>query len=142
MLPSVFGENLFDELMNTAFDDGFLRNVRRTDMMKTDVKESDDGYQLAVDLPGFTKDDVTVKLENGNLIISAETKKNDDKKNDKGEYVRRERYSGNCTRSFYVGDALKKDDIKASMNDGVLKITIPKKDQKAVDEAQQILIEG
>ncbi|MGN0194093.1 MAG: Hsp20/alpha crystallin family protein [Pseudoramibacter sp.] len=141
MLPSVFGENLFDELMNT-FDDGFLRNVRRTDMMKTDVKESDDGYQLAVDLPGFTKDDVTVKLENGNLIISAETKKTDDKKNDKGEYVRRERYSGSCTRSFYVGDALKKDDIKASMSDGVLKIAIPKKDQKAVDQAQQIMIEG
>ncbi|WP_366933443.1 Hsp20/alpha crystallin family protein [Pseudoramibacter sp.] len=142
MLPSVFGENLFDELMNTAFDDGFLRNVRRTDMMKTDVKESDDGYQVAVDLPGFTKDDVTVKLENGNLIISAETKKTDDKKNDKGEYVRRERYSGSCTRSFYVGNALKKDDIKASMNDGVLKIAIPKKDQKAVDKAQQIMIEG
>jgi HSP20 family protein len=142
MLPSVFGENLFDELMNTAFDDSFMRNVRRTDMMKTDVKESDDGYQLAVDLPGFTKDDVTVKLENGNLIISAETKKSDDKKNDKGEYVRRERYSGSCTRSFYVGDALKKDDIKASMSDGVLKIAIPKKDQKAVDEAQQIMIEG
>lgn len=71
MLPSVFGENLFDEFMNSAFDQGFFRNAARHDMMKTDVKESDDGYQLAVDLPGFSKDEVTVKLENGNLIISA-----------------------------------------------------------------------
>ncbi|WP_154576140.1 Hsp20/alpha crystallin family protein [Pseudoramibacter porci] len=142
MLPSVFGENLFDELMNSAFDPGYFGNAARHDMMKTDVKESDDGYQLAVDLPGFTKDDVTVKLENGNLIISAETKKSDDKKNDKGEYVRRERYTGSCMRSFYVGDAVKKDDIKAKMDGGVLTISLPKKDQKAVDQEKQILIEG
>ncbi|MGI6556855.1 Hsp20/alpha crystallin family protein [uncultured Pseudoramibacter sp.] len=142
MLPSVFGENLFDEFMNSAFDQGFFRNAARHDMMKTDVKESDDGYQLAVDLPGFSKDEVTVKLENGNLIISAETKKVDDQKNDKGEYVRRERYAGSCSRSFYVGDAVDKDDIKAKMDDGVLTISIPKKDQKAIDQEQQIMIEG
>ena len=146
LMPSIFGENLFDDL----FDD-FARPVRKvagystpaTSVMKTDVKETDAGYELDIDLPGYKKEDVKAQLKDGYLTISAETKKDDDKKDDNGKYIRRERYYGSCSRSFYVGDDVTEEDIRAKFEDGILKVSVPKKQPKpAVEQNKYITIEG
>ena len=137
MLPTVFGENLFDDF----FDDAFLAPVFHTrnplygkhaaHVMKTDIREKDGSYELDVDLPGFKKDEVQLNLENGYLTISAEESLNRDEKEegkekDEGRYLRRERYAGRCSRSFYVGDALQPSDLSATFEDGILRISMPK----------------
>ena len=151
MLPAVFGENLFDDF----FDDAFLAPVFHTrnplygknaaHIMKTDIREKDGSYELDVDLPGFKKDEVQLNLENGYLTISAEKSLNRDEKEegkekDEGRYLRRERYAGECSRSFYVGDVTN-DEIKCKFEFGVLTITLPKRDKKAVDGSSRIMIE-
>ena len=108
--------------------------------MKTDIKENDDGYELIVDLPGFKKDEIQVHLENGYLTVSAE--KHADKQAGKGKYLRQERYSGTVSRTFYVGDALKPDDVKAKYEDGVLVVSLSKKAPEAIEQRSQIAIEG
>ena len=110
--------------------------------MKTDIKESDTAYEMDIDLPGFKKDEVNAKLENGYLTITAAKGLDKDEKNDKGVYIRRERYSGQCARTFYVGDAVKQEDIKAKFEDGILRVTIPKVEPKKVEEKKYIAIEG
>lgn len=143
MLPSIFGENLLDNDFFNFDRDFFGRQSRReAAMMKTDVKESDTGYEVAIDLPGFKKEDVSAKLENGYLIVSATRKNDTDEKDDKGNYVRRERYYGSFSRQFYVGDDIKQEDIHAKMANGVLTIDIPKKQPEAVETASHIQIEG
>ena len=147
-MPSIFGEDLFDDFFDDFKD---MRNVerklygRRADhIMKTDVKEKDDGFDVLIDLPGFSKDEVKVALKNGYLTISAEKGLNEDEKEkDTGHYIRRERYAGACSRSFFVGDDVKQEDIKAEFNHGILKLFVPKKDTKAVeDKTHYIAIEG
>ena len=149
MLPSVFGEDLFDSWM-TPFDREFFGGDRsplyvkhEKDIMKTDVKETADGYELNVDLPGFKKEDVKVELQNGYLTISAQKglEKNDTNK-ENGNYIRRERYFGSCQRSFYVGDGVKNEDVHAKLEDGILRLTVPKKDAKQLPENRTIAIEG
>ena len=146
LMPSIFGENLFDD-----FFDDFARPVRKAagystpaaSVMKTDVKETDAGYELDIDLPGYKKEDVKAQLKDGYLTISAETKKDDDKKDDNGKYIRRERYYGSCSRSFYVGDDVTEEDIRAKFEDGILKVSVPKKQPKpAVEQNKYITIEG
>ncbi|MCI7062638.1 MAG: Hsp20/alpha crystallin family protein [Lachnospiraceae bacterium] len=146
LMPSIFGENLFDDL----FDD-FARpmNVIRyanptPSAMKTDVKETDAGYELDIDLPGYKKEDVKAELKDGYMTISAEKKSEDSEKDEKsGKYLRRERYYGSCSRSFYVGEDITEEDIKAKFEDGILKIAVPKKEpQPAVDQTKTIAIEG
>ncbi|MDY5577608.1 MAG: Hsp20/alpha crystallin family protein [Lachnospiraceae bacterium] len=146
LMPSIFGENLFDD-----FFDDFARPVRKTTgystpavtVMKTDVKENDKGYELDIDLPGYKKEDVKAQLKDGYLTISAETKKDDDKKDENGKYIRRERYYGSCSRSFYVGEDVTEEDIRAKFEDGILKVSVPKKEVKpAVEEKKYITIEG
>ena len=132
MLPAVFGENLFDDF----FDDAFLAPVFHTrnplygkhaaHVMKTDIREKDGSYELDVDLPGFKKDEVQLNLENGYLTISASKGVDKDEKDSEGRYLRRERYSGQCSRSFYVGDALQPSDLSATFEDGILRISMPK----------------
>ena len=149
-LPAVFGENLLDVFDD--FDRSFFRGFGRPDqalygknaahMMKTDVRETEDGYELYVDLPGVAKDDIHLELHNGNLTISTEKtleKKEEDKK---GRLVRQERYGGTMQRSFYVGDSLTEEDIKASYDNGVLHVTLPKKEARKVPEKKTIHIEG
>lgn len=149
-LPSLFGENLMD--MFHDFDRDFFRGFWRPEqmlygknavnMMKTDVKETDAGYEVAVDLPGFKKDEIALDLQQGNLTITARKgmeKKEEDKE---GKMLRQERYAGTLTRSFYVGEAVTEEDIKARYEDGVLRLDIPKKDPAKVNEKKQILIEG
>ena len=113
-------------------------------LMKTDIKETDGSYELEMDLPGFTKDEVKVSLENGYLTISAAKGLDQDEQEKKtGRYIRRERYAGACERTFYVGDYLTQEDIKGEFKHGILKLTIPKKEAKpAVEEKKYISIEG
>ena len=153
MMPSIFGENLFDDFMNDFTDDfafpAFadagkeLYGKHAKNLMKTDVKDTENGYEVDIDLPGFKKEDVTGEVKDGYLIIKASTKNSKDEKDAKGKYIRKERYEGSCNRSFYVGDAITQDDIKAKFEDGVLKISVPKKEAKPqVEEKKFIAIEG
>ena len=152
MMPSIFGENLFDDWMDFPFNDDFdkyffgkknpLYGKHAKNMMKTDVKETDSSYEVDIDLPGFKKDEINAKLENGYLTISAAKGLDKDEKDKKGKYIRKERYAGAMSRSFYVGDAVTQEDIKAKYEDGILKLAIPKKDAKAVENKSYIAIEG
>lgn len=145
MFPSVFGENLFDDWMDFSFPeipdvDKTLYGKHAKNMMKTDVKETEKGYEVAVDLPGFKKDEIKMELENGYLTISA-AKGLDKDETDKetGKYIRRERYAGNLSRSFYIGD-VKQEDVKAVFKNGILSISVPKEDKKAKEEKKYITI--
>ena len=111
-------------------------------MMKTDIREHDAGYELDIDLPGFKKDEINVELENGYLTISATKGLDKDEQDKKGKYIRRERYAGAMQRSFYVGDEVTQEDIKAKFEDGILRLSIPKKDAQAVETKKTIAIEG
>ena len=139
LLPSIFGEDLFDDWMM----DFPFRGSRSTSLMKTDVKETDTAYELEMDLPGFKKDEIKVALKNGYLTISAEKGLEPEEDKKSGRYIRQERYAGACQRSFYVGDDLTEEDIRAKFRHGVLKVTVPKKEVKpAVDAKKYIEIEG
>ncbi len=150
LLPSVFGENLMDVFDD--FDRSFFRGWNRPEhvlygknaqhMMKTDVKETDEGYEVDVDLPGFSKDEIKLELQNGYLTIATEKAVENKKENKHGKILRQERYSGMMQRSFYVGEAVTEEDIKAKYENGVLSLTIPKKEQQKVNDRKQILIEG
>ena len=149
MMPSIFGENLFDDFMDdfsfpTLPDvDKELYGKHAKNLMKTDVKETDDGYQVAVDLPGFKKDEIKIKLENGTLTINAAKGLDKDEKDKEGKYVRRERYAGSMSRSFYVGKELEHEDIHAKYDNGVLTVTFPKEAKKKVPEEKKFIsIEG
>ena len=149
MMPSIFGENLFDDFMDFPFERDFwgrrnpLYGKNEKNIMKTDVRETDSSYELDIDLPGFKKDEVTAKLENGYLTISASKGLNKDEKDkESGKYIRRERYAGAVSRSFYVGEHIQQEDIHAKFEDGILRLTVPKKDAKQVDEKKYISIEG
>ena len=153
MMPSIFGENLFDD-----FDSWFSDPVEKRffgkknplygkhakNLMKTDVRETKDSYEVDVDLPGFKKEEIKMELENGYLTISA-AKGLDKDETDKetGKYIRRERYAGACQRSYYVGEDITEEDIKAEFKHGILKLFVPKKEAKpAVEEKKYISIEG
>lgn len=150
LLPSVsalnnfFGENLLeDDWMRFPFgSDWFGRGKSVSQMMKTDIRESEGGYDVLVDLPGFSKDEISVKLENGYLTIAA-SRGSDQEENDKdGKFIRRERYAGTVSRSFYVGDALTQEDVRAKYENGILKLTVPKKEVEKEEKNPYIAIEG
>jgi HSP20 family protein len=141
MRPSIFGENLFDEMMSFPFEDN-LFGRRAKNLMKTDVKEKDGMYEFDIDLPGFKKEEISVSLDNGYLTISAVKGMDKEETKEDGKYIRRERYSGQCTRSFYVGDGVSKDDIKAKYEEGILKLTLPKEEPKEIENKKYISIEG
>ena len=148
MLPTIFGENLFDDFMDDAFERNFfggrnpLYGKHSKNLMKTDVKETETGYELDIDLPGFKKDEISAHLEDGYLTVSAAKCVDKDEKDNECRYIRRERYSGSMTRSFYVGNAVTEEDIKAKYEDGILSLSIPTKDPKAVEAKKYIAIEG
>lgn len=138
MMPSIFGENLFDDWMSFPF-----RNFNTNSLMKTDIRETDGSFELDIDMPGFNKEDLKAELKEGYLTISASTNKDNGEKDENGRYIRRERYVGSCSRSFYVGEDIKQDDIKAKFENGILKISVPKKEaQPKVEEDKHIAIEG
>ena len=156
LMPSIFGENLFDDWFD-SFDnfpfymDKDMNNAQKKlygkkagRIMKTDIKETDQGYELIVDLPGFTKDEIKASVENGYLTIrAAKGFDKEEKEKESGRYIRQERYAGSCERSFYVGDAVKQEDVKAEFKHGILKLFVPKKEaEKAIEENKYIAIEG
>ena len=147
LLPSIFGENLFDDFDNFNFDKALNRMNRELygkhsrNMMKTDVRETDNSYELDIDLPGFKKDEISVQLDNGYLSISASKGLDKDEENKNGKYIRRERYAGAMNRTFYVGDNLTQQDIQAKFEDGILKISVPKKDVQQIEQNKYIAIE-
>jgi len=144
LVPSLFGENLLDDFFDLpSFSrvSGFGNNSQS--IMHTDVKEKNNGYEISMNLPGFKKEDVKAELKDGYLTINASTNTSNDTKDDDGKYIRRERYSGSCSRSFFVGEQVTDKDIKAKFEDGVLKINIPKYEEKpAVEDKHYIAIEG
>lgn len=148
LLPSIFGENLFDDFMD---DFGFpsfpdvdrkLYGKNAKNLMKTDVKEADNCYEVSIDLPGFRKEELSMHLDNGYLTVSAAKGLEKDEKNEAGKYVRRERYSGSMSRSFYVGENVTENDIHPKYENGILSFTIPREVQKPVEEKKFIAIEG
>ena len=143
LMPSIFGENLFDDWMDFSFPDidKALYGKHAKNEMKTDVRETEDGYELDIDLPGFKKDEVTAQLDNGYLTIQASKGLDKEQKDKKGKYIRKERYAGACQRSFYVGDNLMESDIHASFQNGELTITFPKEAPEKVEESRFIPIE-
>ena len=151
LMPSIFGENLFDDFFGFPFyDDKADKKVEMKlygrhaqNLMKTDIKETDAGYELEIDLPGFTKDEVSAELNNGYLTVSAaKGLDQDEQEKDTGRYIRRERYAGSCQRSFYVGDDVTEEDIKGEFKHGILKLFVPKKEAKpAVEQKKYIAIE-
>ena len=145
LMPSIFGENLFnDDWMNFGFPevDKALYGKHAAHEMKTDVRETDSGYEVDIDLPGFKKDEIDVQLDNGYLSISAAKGLDKEEKDNEGKYIRKERYAGSMSRSFYVGDAITEDDIKAKYESGILRLSIPKKEAKQVETTKRIAIEG
>ncbi len=144
LLPSIFGENLFDDWMNFSFPDidKELYGKHAKNMMKTDVKETENGYEVAIDLPGFKKDEIQLELKDGYLTISAVKGLDKDEKDKKDKYIRRERYAGSMSRTFYVGESITEDKIHAKYENGILLLDVPKEEKKAVPEKRYISIEG
>ena len=153
LLPSIFGENLFDDFFDDVpfFDNRAENQIEKKlygrhahNVMKTDIKETDDNYELIVDLPGFKKDEIKVSLEDGYLtIVAAKGLDEDEQEKKSGKYIRKERYAGSCQRSFYVGDNLTQEDIKGEFKHGILTLNVPKKEAKpAVETNKYIAIEG
>ena len=148
MMPSIFGENLFDDFMNDfPFEKHFfgernpLYGKHAKNIMKTDVKETDNSYELDIDLPGFKKEDINVQLDNGYLTIAASKSLEKEDEHEKSHYIRQERYFGSMSRSFYVGNDVKQEEIHAKYEDGILKLAVPKKAAKAIETNKYIQIE-
>ena len=147
LMPSIFRENLFDDW----FDFPDFSDLDKTErklygrhadrLMKTDVHEHEDHYEVDIDLPGFKKDEITIELNNGYLTVSAAKGLDKDQNDKKGKVIRQERYAGAMQRSFYVGEELTEEDVKASFKHGVLSLSLPKKEAKAVPEKKTIMIE-
>lgn len=146
LVPSIFGEDLLDN-----FFEDFGRPMRNfagyqsqaSNVMRTDVKETESGYELDVDLPGYKKENVQVELKDGCLSVTARMEQDNEDKDQNGKYIRRERYVGSCSRAFYVGDEIEQEDIKARFENGILKLSVPKKEQKPkVEQNRYIAIEG
>ena len=151
LMPSIFGNDMFGDFFTDPwFDDKEFKDMqkklyghRAKNVMSTDVKEVENGYELEMDLPGFKKDEIKASVENSYLTISAARGLDEDEKDKKsGKYIRRERYAGACERSFYVGEGISQDDIKASFQHGILKLFIPKEPEKSVEEKKYVAIEG
>lgn len=144
MMPSIFRENLFDDFMNFGFPE-FDRPYNRANtqnLMRTDVREVGDNYEIDIELPGYKKEDVKAQLKEGYLTISAVKDADNGQKDDNCRYIRRERFSGSVSRQFYVGKNMTEEDIHAKFEDGILKLTIPKEERKKVEENRYIAIEG
>ena len=139
LMPSIFNDNLFDDFFDFNYP---TFRYDTTELMKTDIKETDNGYEVTMNLPGVKKEDVKADLKDGYLTIQASSNTSKDEKDNDGRYIRRERYAGTCSRSFYVGDAVTQEDIKAKFENGTLTLDIPKKDAKpAVEQKKYISIE-
>ena len=137
MLPSIFGRDMFDDFMDFPFS----ANRFHQDLMKTDIKETKYGYELDIDLPGMEKKDINLELKDGYLTIKANHNQEQEEKDDQGHYLRKERFTGSCSRSFYVGDNVKEEDVHAKFDNGILKLSFPKEEPKQITGGSHIAIE-
>ena len=153
LMPSIFGENLFDDWFDEFPFYDMDKEMNNTEkklygkkagrIMKTDIKEQKDGYELMIDLPGFTKDEIKASVSDGYLTISAaKGLDKDEKEKDSGHYIRKERYAGALSRTFYLGEEIREDEIKAKFENGILSVSIPKEEEKKVEGPKHISIEG
>ena len=145
LLTDIFGRNFMDDFFDDFMNSSFYRpnRIGSAPAMKADVQELPEAYQIDLELPGFKKEDLHAELNNGYLTIQATRQTTDEEKDSKGRYIRQERYSGHYQRSFYVGEDITEEDIHASFENGILKLTVPKKEaQPKVEESKTILIEG
>lgn len=146
-MPSIFGESLFDDMF--PFDDSFFTSKKNplygknaSRVMKTDIKENEGSYELDIDLPGFKKDEITAELKDGYLTVSAAKGLDKDEEDKKGKYIRKERYAGALSRTFYLGEEIREEEIKAKFENGILSVSIPKEEEKKVEGPKHISIEG
>lgn len=135
------GVSLFDNMFDEFFRDPFFTRNNSVKFMKTDIQEKDNSYVLDMDLPGYEKGDIKAQLKDGYLTITAEKNSFDDKKDEEGNYIRRERYFGKCSRSFYVGENIKEEDINANFNNGILQLTFPKEVTQEKEDTKYITID-
>ncbi|MCR5611559.1 MAG: Hsp20/alpha crystallin family protein [Clostridiales bacterium] len=146
LYPTIFNDRLFDDLFDMTFPtmdvERKLYGKNAAHVMRTDVHENENGFEVDIDLPGFKKDEISLSLENGCLTITAAKGLDKDEEDKRGRLIRSERYAGTMQRSFYIGKNVTEDEIKARFEDGVLKLTIPKKDEKKLPEKKTIMIEG
>ncbi|MCD8020669.1 MAG: Hsp20/alpha crystallin family protein [Clostridiales bacterium] len=148
LMTNVFGDSFFDDFFNDVAGNDKRGGKKMysgdvNHMMRTDIRECKDGHHLEIDLPGYKKEDIQISLEKGYLTVKAVRKAESEQKDgEKGRYICRERYVGSCSRSFYVGDVVRQEDIKAEFKDGILKIFVPKMEKHAVEENKFIRIEG
>ena len=146
LMPELFTRNVFDDFGLEKEMRDLNRKIygrRASREMLTDVREHEDHYDLEIDLPGFKKEDLTIELNNGYLTVTANKGHDQEEKNKEGKIIRQERYSGTLSRSFYVGEEITNEEIKAKYEGGVLTVSLPKKDQtKQIENKSQILIEG
>ena len=142
LMPSIFSRDFMDDLFDMP-QRTYAKSYSANGLMKTDIKESEEGFTVEMDLPGFCREDISAELKDGYLTLSAAKGLDKDEQDKKGNYIRRERYAGTLSRSFYVGDAVSEEDIHAKYENGILKLSVPKKAPKAVEEKDgYIAIEG
>ena len=145
MMPRIFGENLFDDFMNDFTFPKFpdvekeLYGKHAKNLMKTDVKDAGDHYELEMEMPGVEKENIKAELKDGYLTVTAQQNTNKDEKDKEGNYIRKERYSGSCQRSFYVGEGVKQEDLKAAFNNGILTVAVPKEAEKPAEEEKKYI---
>lgn len=147
LVPSRRSNDFFSDFLSDPFDLSFFggrpQKQPLPSMMKTDIKETEKAYELEIDLPGFKKENVHAELKDGYLTVNASTESSSEDKSEDGTYLRKERFTGSCSRSFFVGDEISEDDIRAKFEDGILKITVPKKELPAPEETKKLIsIEG
>ena len=150
LMPSIFGENLFDDFFGgfPFYDDRDFRRAEKKlygknagHLMKTDIREQEDGYLLDIELPGFKKEEIKMELEDGYLTIAAARTASNEERSEQGKLVRQERFSGSCTRTYFIGEEMNVEDIKARYENGELKVFVPKKDPQALQTKKTISIE-
>lgn len=142
LFPSIFGEDMFSNWPSFNDLDKVFYNNQRSNTMRTDVKETDDAYELTIDLAGYKKDEITAEVKDGYLTVSAEKSEEKEEKQE-GVYIRRERFMGNISRSYFVGDSITETDIHAKFQDGILSVDIPKETPKSIEDARKfVAIEG
>jgi len=142
-MPSILNDNLFDDFFGVTYPKRSSNLKTVTSLMKTDIRETEDGFALDIDLPGYAKEDITAELKDGYMTITAEKKSEEDKQEDDGKYIRRERFYGSCSRSYFVGEQITEEDIKAKFENGILKVFVPKKEiEEKIPEKKFIAIAG
>ena len=129
----------FSDVFDDLFDSGV--NTTKANTMLCDIRETENTYEMNIALPGYKKEDISLDLTNGYLTVSANTNQDKEEKDKNGKVIRSERYTGSCSRKFYVGEGYKEEDFTAKFENGELMITFPKTEPEKIEEKKPIMIE-